>query len=106
MRKCRRWAAAGGIRRACSHGWSGEAGQSRSDELGLVREISVIADVRSDFAEKYPIGPAGVHQDHRQEHEFSDQEKRLRSLRGRGLPQGEMVGYDHRIKTDRDADIR
>src|SRR5262245_40507296 len=71
----------------------------------MPEQTSVIAYVRAYFAAKYPIGPAGIHQDHRQEHECSDQQKRLRSLRRRGLPQGEMVGHDHRIKTDSDADI-
>src|SRR4051794_791113 len=67
---------------------------------------SVIADIRPDFAAKYPIGPARVHQDHRQEDECADQQKRLRSIRGRSFPQSKVVGHDHRIKTDRNTDIR
>ena len=41
--------------------------------LDRPEQTSVIADVCADFAAKYPIGPASVHQNHRQEHECSDQ---------------------------------
>ena len=66
----------------------------------------VIADVPSNLAAKDPIGPTRVHQDHRQQHKRADQKKRLGSPGGRGLPQGEMVGNDHRVETDGDAEIR
>ena len=85
---------------------AGDAGEWVSAEPIRTASASVIADVPANLAAKYPIGPTGVHQDHGQQHERADQKKRLGSPGGRGLPQGEMVGNDHRVEADGDAEIR
>ena len=75
-------------------------------ELKPASWLSVIADIGSNLAAKHPIGPARVHQDHRQQHKCADKKEGLGALGGRRFPQREMVGNDHREEADRDPDIR
>lgn len=41
---------------------------------------SLVADLAADLATEYPIGPCGVHEDHRQQRERAYQNKGLRAI--------------------------
>src|SRR5690348_5753239 len=47
-----------------------------------------------DFPAEYPVGPAGVAEDNRNDHDCPDQHEKLAPFRRRGLPDGDAVG-DH-----------
>ncbi len=56
-----------------------DPGMSRSVSEDGMRQPSVIADLGPHLAAEHPVGPRGVHQNHRQQEQRPDQEKRLRA---------------------------
>src|SRR5690606_36204318 len=71
----------------------------------VTAKISVVTQIRPDLAAEQPVGPASVHQDHRQQEHRPDGQEGLRALRGSCFPQGVSMRHDHRPQADADADI-
>src|SRR5262245_13260625 len=67
---------------------------------------SVVAEIPTDFSPEDLIGPARVHEDHRQHEERSDQQEGLRTWRGRRFPEREAVRDDHGPEADGKAEVR
>src|ERR1700758_57449 len=71
----------------------------------ICRKGSFIPHVGPDLSSEHPIRPTRIGQNDRKQEQRSDQKECLGARRRGSLPQGQLVGHDHRIQADGDASV-